>query len=286
MTMMSSTFEDIRDQVAPPVAQRMYGLTQEQKAARKGRIGASFVPSLMAGNEAAIRQEWMRLVEHPDYQEEDFADNWPVNFGQYIEDFSLNWHARKTGQALTRRGEWIAHPERRYIGCTLYAWRAQDNCVLDLKAPGAYRVLDDVLAYYPGQLVVQKACAKADRAALVIVHGGAEPKEFEVTWDSEYEGEVWRRVDWMWGMVESLIEPYPLPPAKGLVPAVRIVDMEGNNAWSDFAATWLQNKTAAAAFNHAAKGIKSLMEDDVVKAFGHGIVANRSRAGAVTIKQA
>lgn len=260
-------------------------LTAEQAAKRRGKIGASFVPYLMAGSEDKIRSEWMRLVEHPDYVEEDFSTNWPVQFGSFIENFALDWHQMKTGQALTRRGEWIEHPCG-YVGCTLDAYREADRCVIDNKAPGRWRVLDDVLAFYPGQLVVQRACMQAERASLLIVHGGDEPTEYPISWDAEYEDEVWRRIGWFWACVENLQPPYKLPPAKSLVPAVRVVDMTGNNSWADFAQTWLGNKEAYAAFNVAAKGVKSLVEDDVAKAFGHGICATRSRAGALTIKAA
>jgi predicted phage-related endonuclease len=260
-------------------------LTDEQRAARKGKVGASTVPALMAGDEARIVNEWMRLVEHPDYVEEDLSDNWPVQLGSYLESFALDWHQRKTGQALIHRGEWLAHPERPYVGCTLDAYRREDRSVIDAKCPGRWRKLDDVLNYYPGQMVVQKACAQADRAALLICHGGDEPCEFEVIWDDAYEREVWERVAWFWSHVQDLSPPGALPAAKVAGPALRTVDMTASNVWASCAWSWLATTASAKAYREADKNLKSLIEDDVAVAHGHGIVATRSRSGkTISIK--
>jgi len=260
-------------------------LTDEQKRLREGKVGASFVPYLMAGQEDRIRREWMRLVEHPDYAEEDLSAVWAPSFGAYVEPFALDWHERKTGHPLTLRGQWVQHAEHPWLGATLDAWREHDNTVVDAKAPLRWSKLEDVRAYYVGQLVVQRACLDAERAALLIVHGGDEPVEFEAVWDAGYEAQVWERLHWFWGRVESLQPPCKLPGVKGPVPAVRTVDMTGRNEWAAYAANWLDTQEAAACFNRAAKSLKELVEPDVQKAFGHGICASRSRAGAISIKQ-
>lgn len=260
-------------------------LTETQKQLRHGRIGASFVPALMAGDEPTMLREWMRLVEHPDYVEEDLGDNWAVQFGSYIEAFALDWHQRKTGRELTNRGGFVPHPTLPYLSCTLDAYRPDDATVIDCKAPGRWRVLDDVLTYYPGQLVVQKACMHAQNAALLIVHGGDEPTEYACDWTDEYESEVWTRLAWFWDRVNTLEPPCAIPAAKGSVKAVRTVDMSRSNTWATAAAQWINNKQAAGLFNRAAKDIKGLIQDDVARAYGAGIEATRNRAGALTIKE-
>lgn len=262
-------------------------LTDEQKQRRQGKIGASFIPKLMAGDEAAIANEWMRLVDHPGYVEVDLSNEWLPSFGAFIEPFVLNWHERQTGMPLTDRGQWVDHPHIPYLGCTLDAFRVADNTVIDAKAPSRWNSLENVLATYPGQLVVQKSCTNADNAALLVCHGGDEPTEHAVIWEAEYEAEVWRRIQWFWERVETLQAPCKLPGIKAkLIDAVRVVDFTGNNAWADFAATWLATKAAKTKFDEAAKGIKTLIEDDVARAFGHGICATRSKAGAITVKAA
>lgn len=264
-------------------------LTDAQKAARAGKIGASFTPALMAGDTERIREEWLRLVEHPDYDEAAFEAamlaRWPVQLGSYIEPFALDWHAAKTGLPLTRRGEWVPHPDLPWLGCTLDAYRDEDGSVIDCKAPGAWMRLDAVLDYYTPQMVVQRACTAARRAVLLVVHGGAEPREYELSWSAEYEAEIWRRLHWFWDRVETLQPPVPLA-ANTLPPEpVRIVDMTGNNAWGDHAAVWLSTRAPAKAFERAAKDLKSLVDDDVRLSHGHGIMISRNRAGQLQIKE-
>lgn len=259
-------------------------LTDAQKAARAGKLGASFAPALMGGDIARMREEWLRLTDHPDYVETNLDAIWPVQFGSWVEPFALDWHETKTGQLLTRRGEWAAHPELPWLGCTLDAYRAADASVIDCKAPGAHRRLDEVLDHYAPQLVVQRACTGAQRAALLVVHGGAEPREYALSWSPAYEAEVWRRIRWFWQCVETLQPPAPLDPCREPVEAVRIADMSGSNSWCEQAHAWLNTRDAARTFERAAKDLKGLVEDDMREAHGHGIVITRNRAGHLHIR--
>lgn len=260
-------------------------LTAEQHAKRDGKIGASFIPMLMAAKPEEILNEWRRLVGDPDYVEPDFSDNWPVQFGSYVEPFALNWVEKKTGMPLTMRGVWCPHPELDYLGATLDAYRAAEKRVLDCKTCHAFRVLEDVQAYYTAQLVVQKSAVNAHNTSLLVVHGGLEAKELDVTWDADYERQVWERIKWFWGRVETLQPPCEIPPVKGAAAAVRIVDMTRNNKWANEAGIYLANKPAAKLFTAAEKAIKELIGADVAKAHGHGIIASRNKAGAISIKE-
>lgn len=261
-------------------------LSDEQWKLREDKITASFIPNLMAGKTDEIALEWQRLTGHPDYQHKDLSDVWAPMFGSYVEPFALDWHQKKTGQPLIRRQEWVVNAERDYVGCTIDAWREADETVVDCKCPLRWTPIEKVLSFYPGQLVVQRDCTQARRTALLVVHGGDEPEELEVVWDEDYEREVWQRVDWFWGRVMSLQPPCALPGIKApILNAARVVDMSGSNTWANFAATWLRTRDHKKAWFDADKGLKELMEGDVARAFGHGIVATRAKTGAVTIRE-
>src|SRR5262245_20673908 len=79
-------------------------LTAEQLALRESKITASIAPPLMAGNEDVILNKWLELIGDPGWKPEDFSTNWPIQFGAFIETFALDWHERRTQQALARRG--------------------------------------------------------------------------------------------------------------------------------------------------------------------------------------
>lgn len=260
-------------------------LTEEQWALRAGHITASFLPYLMAGDEKRMVAEWMRLVEHPDYQRPDLSKDWGPSFGSHVEPFALDWHAAKTGQELTRRGEWVEHPQFPYVGCTLDAFRTADHCVVDCKVLSRWSNLDEQRAFYTPQLLVQCRSVRAQLASLLIVYGGEEPQEYPAGWDQDYERAVWERVQWFWERVESLRAPCALPVVKGSVPAVKEYDMTGSNAWASNAAGWLQFKEAAGIFKASEKELKSLVPQDAVRALGHGVTVSRSKAGALTIRE-
>lgn len=260
-------------------------LSPTQLAARDGKITASFLPKLMAGDNDAILNEWRRVVGDPEWVPENLDDSWPVQFGSFIEPFALDWHEHKTGQILSRRGEVVTSLQRPYFCCTLDAYRADDRTVIDCKAPGQWRKVDDVLAYYVPQLVGQKACVGADRAALLVVHGGSEPQEYPIEWDANYEAEVWRRVDHFQNCVEFLTPPVALPPVAAPVKAEKTYDFATNNHWVSEAAAWLQNRQAAKDFSAAEKQLKSIVPADAACVTGGGISCRRDKSNRLSIRE-
>jgi hypothetical protein len=66
---------------------------------------------------------------------------------------------------------------------------------------------------------------------------------------------------------------------------VREVCLDGQNSWAAAAADWLTHRAAAKVHATACAQIKALVEDDVARAFGHGIEAKRSKSGAITIRE-
>lgn len=260
-------------------------LSPAQLQARDGKITASFLPALMAGDEKRILNEWRRVVGDPAWESENLDDSWPVQLGTYLEPFALDWHERKTGNDLTRRGEVVVHPGREYVCCTLDAYRQSDASVIDCKVIGQWRKLDDAIAHYVPQMVIQRACVEAHNAALLIVHGGAEPEEHPVTWDGDYERLVWQRVDEFWTSVETLTPPSAMPAVAAPVKAEKVYDLTGNNEWASEAVTWLNTRQAAKDFTAAEKAIKKLVPADAAKAAGHGITVSRNKAGSLSIKE-
>jgi hypothetical protein len=265
------------------VAKIPLGLSPAQMQTRDGKITASFLPKLMAGDEAAIIREWQRIVGDPAYEAEDLSGSWPVQFGSYIEPFALDWHQSKTGP-LIRRGEVVTSKQRPFFCCTLDAFRPSDSTVIDCKAPGQWRKLDDVLSYYVPQLVGQRECVGAERAALLVVHGGSEPVEYPIEWDAAYEAEVWRRVDAFQACVESLTSPVAMPTVEFVKPE-KTYSFDGRNEWASEAAVWVENYKAGKLAAAAEKNLKSLVPADAAKCHGHGVIISRDRAGRLALRE-
>jgi hypothetical protein len=255
---------------------------------RSERVTASFLNSLMAGNNTAILNKWRELVGDPQYQPEDLSDSWPAQLGLYLEPFALDWHQRKTGRPLTRRGEFVQHPDLSYVSCTLDAFRDDDRCAIDVKAPGSWMRLDEVIPYYTPQLICQVRCTNAAAGALLIAHGGAEPREFPVDIDPGFEALLWERAAQFWHCVETFTPPVPLPR---LVPPEkwRSIDLATDHPnWRGqmIAALeiWRETKTQAARFEDAKLAVKDLLPDDVGRCDYAGLSIRRARNNAVSIR--
>jgi len=251
---------------------------------RETRVGASFAPALMAGKAETILEEWKRLTGDPSYVPTNLDDVWAVQLGKFLEPMVLDWHQKKVGP-LTRRGEWVPHPQRPWLGCTLDAYHAPEETLFECKVVGQWRKLDvDVIPYYVPQLIVQAGCTGAKNAVLLIVQGTSEPVEYPVQWTPDYEAAVWDRLDEFWDCVLSLTPPGGFPETLAPVQAVKTYAMDTSNAWCSNAATWVLNRDAARDFDAAAKEIKALVPPDAVKCFGAGIQVSRSKSGSLSIR--
>lgn len=261
------------------------GLTDAQRALRDGKLTASFLPFLMSGNRPKITSKWLELLSDPGFVPEDFSHDWLVQCGSYMEPLIREWHARRTGSALTRVGEVVTHPTKPWFACTLDCWRARDNTVLDIKVVGHWRKLDEVLAWYTPQMIGQLRCVGATSAALLICHGGAEPEEYPVEWDPEYERQVWGRAEAFWRCVETLVPPYEMPPLLAPVVPEKVYDMTGSNSWASYADSWLTTRDAANVCREAEAGLKELTPADAVRAEGHGVVVKQDKAGRKSLRK-
>jgi predicted phage-related endonuclease len=260
-------------------------LSPDQVKNREYKIGASFLPALMSGNDDRILNEWQRIVGDPSYVKEDLSDVWAVQLGSFLEPFALDWHEKKTGLTIQARGEWFTHPQRPHMGCHLDGYRPGDDVVIDCKVVGQWRKLDEIVSYYTPQMIAQRACANAASAALLVVQGGAEPIEVPVTWEPSYEALVWQRVDEFWKCVEDLTPPVFREAASAPIVPVKTYDMTGNNEWASNAVTWITTRQAYKDNEAATKALKSIIPADAIKCVGHGIAVSRSKSGALSIRE-
>ena len=126
----------------------------------------------------------------------------------------------------------------------------------------------------------------SDRAVLSVIYGNHKYEMIEVASDWLYQLELLEAEEQFWDCVLTGREPVAVPPPPPPRPVgTREVCLEGNNAWASAACNWLTNREAAKAHASSVTLIKSLVEEDVARAFGHGIEAKRSRSGAITIRE-
>jgi hypothetical protein len=143
-----------------------------------------------------------------------------------------------------------------------------------------------VLERYMPQLQHNMAVARVERAVLSVIFGNHRFEVFEIASDWLYQLELLEVEEQFWECVATGKEPtaLPAPPVPRPV-GTREVCLEGNNAWASAAFDWLEHREAAKVHSSACASIKAIVEDDVSRAFGHGIEAKRSKSGAISIRE-
>ena len=266
-------------------------LTDEQLRLREPfDVTGSFMPPLCEGNGARINRQWRERTGLP---VEPMVETWPMKFGSFNEPLVLDYHEEKTGHAITRRGEVVAHPQRPNVGVTLDGFREHDNWIIQVKCCGSWQSIPHIINYYSCQAFLEAECTGAAGASLLIMHGGGEPAEYEIHTDDTYRAAIYARIDEFLDCVANLIEPYPavispiIPPEKW-----RRVNLNSDDipnwgtemqallhAWDGTIEAAKENVTIT-------KAIKEILPDDVGRVvYGAKIIA-RARNGAVSIKRA
>lgn len=260
-------------------------LTPEQIEARKGKLTASSIGSLVSGDKQRILNLWREMVGDPAYVEPDFSDNWPVRLGETTEQLNLDWYEKKTGDILTKRGEVIIHPDYDWAAATLDGYDPVVCCPVETKHVGGWEKTDTIVQRYMPQMHWQMECTRSKKCAISIIAGAAEPYIEYVNYDKDYADELMARAHRFMNHVWMMTEPVVIEPAPVYVPFehMKELNLTTNNAYAEAADDWLLNKGAAEKFTKAVENIKGMVPSDVKRVFGRGIQAKRSKNGSIRI---
>ena len=263
---------------------RHLGLTKMAVSERRNAIGGSDANAIASGDRDRIRDLWLEKTGAADAP--DLSDSLPVMLGCWTEAFNRQWFERITAQSISRIGHNLQCSERSWRRCTLDGFVESSQAVWEAKHTNAFSTTDEIVARYMPQLQHNMAVAKVETAFLSVIFGNHKFEIIEIAADWLYQLELLELEEQFWVCVKSGREPAaaPIPPPPKPV-GYREVCLEGNNLWAVAAANWRDNREAAKIHCEAVKTLKGLVDDDVVRAFGHGIEAKRGRSGAVTIRE-
>ena len=260
------------------------GLTTDARNERIGGIGGSDANIILSGNRDRIISLWRE--KRGEIQATDLSGSLPVALGCWTEPFNRQWYERLTSQKVESIGLSISCSTYAWRRCTLDGFVVATGSIWEAKHTSAFAKPDEVLERYMPQLQHNMAVAKAERAILSVIFGNHRFEMLEVAADWLYQLDLLQAEEEFWNCVLDGIEPVPAPvPLSPRPIGTREVCLDGNNAWASAAADWLENRVAAKRHSWASGIIKDLVEDDVSRAFGHGIEAKRSKAGAISIRE-
>ena len=247
-------------------------------------IGGSDANIILSGDRDKILSLWReKRGEQPPV---DLTDSLAVMLGCWTEPFNRLWYEKLSGQKVDRIEVALACPTNPWRRCTLDGYIAETDTIWEAKHSNAFARSEEVLERYMPQLQHNMAVARTERAMLSVIFGNHKYEMFEVASDWIYQIELLQAEADFWDCVETGREPVPaIPPAPPRPIGTREVCLDGSNAWAVAAADWLEHREAAKIHAAAVSQLKELVEPDVARAFGHGIEAKRSKAGAITIRE-
>jgi hypothetical protein len=253
------------------------------KAARRRFIGGSDARIIMGTDEAALIRLWQE--KRGEVEPEDLSNNLIVQLGVATEDLNQRWFELNTAQVIKDRQRHAIHPLVRWMAATLDGIVESTGAVFESKFMLPW--------YFSEQTAVEKHMAQlqhnmrvisASEAALSIITGGGHWLHVKIAADPLYQHLLVTAERNFWRSVVTGDPPrlFNAEPPRPRVTAVRLVDMSGSNSWAEFAGIFQRTRAAHAQHEKAKADLKALMPDDAREASGHGILAKRSKSGAVS----
>jgi len=252
---------------------------------RRHFIGGSDARIIMGQDEKALIRLWQEKCG--EIRPEDLSTNLIVQLGLATEDLNRQWYERNTGNAIKDVQRWVKHPVIRWMAATLDGVVAGTGAVYEAKFMLPWSFSEEFAAEkYMAQLQHNMWVTNARMAVLSIITGGGKWVEISVAADPLYQHLLLTAEKKFWRCVQFGDSPrlFGVDPPRPRIEAMRSVDMAASNAWAEFAALFCSTRPAFLDHERAKTELKGLMPADAKEAFGHGVRAKRSKAGAVSFE--
>ena len=256
----------------------------EDVDSRRQFIGGSDANVILSGDSQKVIDLW--LEKRGEKEPDDLSQVLPVLLGCWTEAFNRQWFEMLTGRLVSNIGEARVCGVNNWRRATLDGVIKATGTVFEAKHTNAFAKADEVVERYMPQLQHNMAVTGYQQAVLSVIFGNHKFELFEIAADWLYQIELLAAEQRFWTSVLTGKEPVaidPPPPPRPI--GTREVCLEGNNAWASAAFDWLKHREAAKLHASACTSIKGLIEEDVSRAFGHGIEAKRSKSGAISIRE-
>jgi hypothetical protein len=194
------------------------------------------------------------------------------------EALNRSWYERNTGHAISAVQTRVKHPVLSFMAATLDGVVTETGAVYEAK----FMLPEKHMA----QLQHNMWVTNSKTSALSIITGGGKWVEIAIAADPLYQHLLLTAEKKFWRCVQFGDQPHlfgvvpPLPRIEG----VRVVDMGSSNSWAEFAALFCSTRAAFLEHERAKTELKGLMPEDAKEAFGQGVRAKRSKAGAVSFE--
>src|SRR6516162_2096255 len=258
---------------------------RSQTEPRRYFIGGSDARVIMGQDEAALLRLWRE--KRGEIEPEDLSGNLVVQLGVATEELNRRWYETNSGQVLADIQRQIRHPVLHWMAATLDGRVEATGAVFEAKFMLPWSFSEKAAAEkHMAQLQHNMWVTNARMASLSIITGGGKWVEIAVAADPLYQHLLLTAEKKFWRCVQFGDTPrlFGVEPPRPRIEAVRTVDMAPSNACAESAALFRSTRSAFLEHERAKTELKGLMPEDAKEAFGHGVRAKRSKAGAVSFE--
>jgi predicted phage-related endonuclease len=258
-------------------------LSSSVKRSRRHFIGGSDARIIMGTDEDRLLRLWRE--KRAEIEPENLSDNLIVQLGKATEALNRKWYERNAGHEVTQVQRRMRHPGNRRMVATLDGMVEGLGAVFEAKFMLPWSFSEGAAAEkHMAQLQHNMWVTNAKTSVLSIITGGGKWVELTIPSDTLYQHLLITAEKRFWRCVETGETPRPfgVEPPRAPIAAVRIVDMSQSNSWADLAGLFRSTRAAFLEHERAKIELKGLMPEDAKEAYGHGIKAKRSKAGAVS----
>ena len=259
-------------------------MSQDQRTFthRRDFIGGSDARIIMGTDEAALLRLWREKRGEADSP--DLSGELTVQLGLATEELNRHWYERNSGRVVTNVQRRVRHPVIRWMGATLDGMVDGTGAVFEAKFMLPWSFSEEgAAAKHMAQVQHNMWVTNAKAAVLSIITGGGKWVELAISADPLYQHVLLTVEKKFWRCVETGEPPrlFDAEPPRPRVEAVKIVDMTSSNSWGEFAGVYRSTRDAFLQHESAKTELKALMPEDAKEAFGYGVRAKRSKAGAI-----
>ncbi|MBP0113891.1 YqaJ viral recombinase family protein [Bradyrhizobium vignae] len=250
---------------------------------RRAFIGGSDARIIMGDDQDALMRLWQE--KRGEIAPQDLSRNLLVQLGLATEALNRAWYQDATGQAITDIQKRVRHPVHGWMAATLDGIVAPTGAVFEAKFMLPWGFTEEAaVEKHMAQLQHNMWVVAARAAVLSIITGGGKWVEITVHADPLYQHLLLTAEKKFWRCVQSGEPPllFGIETPRPRLAAVKVVDMSASNLWAECAAIYLRTRGAHAEHEVAKAELKKLLPEDAKEAFGHGVRAKRSKAGAIS----
>jgi predicted phage-related endonuclease len=252
---------------------------------RRSFIGGSDACIIMGNDEARLIRLWRE--KRGEVEPEDLSRDLLVQLGTVTEPLNRHWYQKNTGQAVIDVQRQVFHCVHRWMAATLDGRVEGSGAVFEAKFALPWNFSEEGAAEkHMAQLQHNMWVTASRTAVLSIITGGGKWVEMTIWADPLYQHLLLTAERKFWRCVQSGEPPhlFGIEPPRPRIEAVRIVDMSGSNAWTEFANLYRLTRPAALDHDRAKTELKALVPQDAKEAAGHAVRAKRSKSGAISFE--